>query len=284
MLTNSGSGQSRWAGVVLCLLIPGAGQFASGRFRRGLAWFAGLSLGPGLAMWWLAQPGFSSLVPGLAGVLACVALWLVMLWDARRPMPRLGARSWVGWVLLALALLLVRVPTFQAGAMIRRLHSASMGPTLRGDLGPLGRPSVAGDRVLVDRTAYWFSAPWRGDVVVFESTRDTLAGLPEGLYVLRIAGLPGERVALRDGHLTINGKPVNSPAWFSRANYGSSPGPVLLNNPLASFVVPPGHYYLLGDNAAMAYDSRFWGPIPARCLTGRVTRILWPPERIGLVK
>ena len=79
--------------------------------------------------------------------------------------------------------------------------------------------------------------------------------------------MPGERVAIQEGRLTVNGRPVSEPD--------------ALNNPFASYAIPEDHYFLLGDNSTNAIDSRYLGPIPRKNITGRVTRIVWPAARAG---
>ena len=71
------------------------------------------------------------------------------------------------------------------------IPSDSMVPTL-----------VRGDRVLVNRLTYRFGEPQRGDVVVFESPLST------DDYIKRVVALPGDRIALVNGQIILNGEPV----------------------------------------------------------------------------
>ncbi|MDX6562563.1 MAG: signal peptidase [Gaiellales bacterium] len=159
-------------------------------------------------------------------------------------------------VLLAAGVLLLLV-----GAVILRAYVAepfaipteSMAPTLR-----------PGDHVLVEKLSYRFGSPRRGDLVVFAA--------PDGgaLSVKRIVGLAGDRVAIEDGVLAVNGKLRREPY----VDHGSMDsvyfGPV---------VVPRGDVFVMGDNRADSHDSRDYGAVPRRSLVGRVLVTLWPVVR-----
>jgi signal peptidase I len=52
-------------------------------------------------------------------------------------------------------------------------------------------------------------------------------------------------------------------------------------NFLQTIVVPPGDYFMMGDNRATSDDSRYWGPVPDRWIIGVAFVTYWPPDRIG---
>ena len=93
--------------------------------------------------------------------------------------------------------------------------------------------------------------PRRGDVVVFEHPKK-----PGLMVVKRIMGLPGERVSLRDTVLYIDGTPLRGDPGVYR---GPRNAAMEIPEP---FEIPPGHYYLLGDNRCNSADSRIFGPVP----------------------
>jgi signal peptidase I len=130
------------------------------------------------------------------------------------------------------------------------IASESMEPTLR-----------PGDHVLVEKLSYRFGSPRRGDLVVFRTPdRSSLA-------VKRIVGLAGDRVAIEDGVLAINGHLQREP-YVDQSRVDSVYfGPV---------VVPPGDVFVMGDNRADSHDSRDYGAVPQRSLIGRVLTRLWP--------
>ncbi len=133
------------------------------------------------------------------------------------------------------------------------IPSESMEPTLR-----------PGDHVLVEKLSYRFDSPRRGDLVVFKT--------PGGgtLSVKRIVGLAGDRVAIEDGVLTIDGQPQDEPYVDLRRMDSVYFGPI---------VVPRGEVFVLGDNRSDSTDSRDYGAVPRPSLIGRVLATLWPLRR-----
>ena len=85
------------------------------------------------------------------------------------------------------------------------------------------------------------------------------------IFVERVVGLPGDRIAISGGHVVRNGVRVKEP-------YIESCGGVPECELPKAIVVPPGDYFLLGDNRGAANDSRFWGPLPGTWIIGTVRR------------
>lgn len=172
-----------------------------------------------------------------------------------------------------------------------KIPSGSMIPTL-----------LVGDYLFVSKFAYGYRVPFtqtrlfmgdgpqRGDVAVFEYPRD-----PSKDYIKRIVGLPGDRIVYRGKRLYINNVPVT---YQPQGEYryqnvrGSMEETVLFSEQLgevshpilvqSSFmdgytdqVVPPGHYFVMGDNRDNSNDSRAWGFVPAHRLVGKALRMFW---------
>lgn len=136
-----------------------------------------------------------------------------------------------------------------------RVDGASMEPTLE-----------TGEFVIVNKLAYLYGKPQIGDVIVFHFPRD-----PEQEYIKRIIGLPGDRVAVRDGQVIVNGQQLEE-------NYIAAT-PVYE----ASWDVPSDSLFVLGDNRNNSSDSHSWGPVPLENVVGKAVFVYWPPTEWGLV-
>ena len=194
-----------------------------------------------------------------------------------------GARVTLDWILTIAGAILIVLAIKHWIVNPYRIPSSSMEPYLncaKPGQGCLGQSS---DRVLACRICLDFSNPSRGDVVVFNTPKEAEVDCGEGgTFVKRIIGLPGETVKESDkGFIYIRGP--NSKKW------------VKLNEPYISaqareldttyrhehWYVPPGHYFMMGDNRSESCDSRQWGSVPRHDLIGTVFFVYWPPDRIG---
>ena len=172
-----------------------------------------------------------------------------------------------------------------------KIPSGSMIPTL-----------LVGDFILVNKFAYGLKLPvlntrfisvgepHRGDVVVFRYPVD-----PGINFIKRMVGLPGDTITYRFKQLYVNGEPVKSVdqgPYTSRDVKCTTPRPdarrlkedlggvkhdILLHDETAGrdgqWVVPPGHYFVMGDNRDRSNDSREWGFVPEANLMGRAVGI-----------
>ena len=161
------------------------------------------------------------------------------------------------------------------------IPSQSMEPTL-----------LPGQRVLVNRLAYDFGgSPQRGDIVVFHPSASLVckANVPvnepcpqststpsKQYFVKRVMGLPGDHLDIQDGHPVINGKEIRKEPYITPCANSTSCD---MQHPIT---VPPGEYYMLGDNRGDSDDSRYWGPVPKAWIIGEVFATYWPPDRIGI--
>jgi signal peptidase I len=177
-----------------------------------------------------------------------------------------------------------------------RIPSGSMEPTLS-----------IGQRVLVNRIGTHFSDPHVGEIVVFHppagagsKERSPVCGpvahvirfgaaacaqpVPrsEGQnFIKRIVAGPGDEIYIRQGH--VFRKPAGKSAFV--AEQDSYTRPCGAGNPECSFPtpirIPPGHWFMMGDNRGESDDSRFWGPVPTGWIVGGAFFTYWPPDRIG---
>ena len=170
-----------------------------------------------------------------------------------------------------------------------RIPSGSMLPTLQ-----------IGQRVLVNRIGTHFGDPTVGDILVFHPpvSADAASGPqcakepPAGAacatagtsrasvnFIKRVVGVPGDRIAIRNGHVVRNGKLQKESFTSHTCDTGSGNA---CNLPTA-ITVPPGHYFMMGDNRGESDDSRFWGPIPKSWVIGGAFATYWPPRRVGIL-
>jgi signal peptidase I len=170
-----------------------------------------------------------------------------------------------------------------------QIPSQSMEPTLD-----------VGQRVLVNRFLYHLTDPSIGDIVVFHppagADNSTECGvtvkgrepIETGMpcpkptpsessqnFIKRIVAGPGDTLSVKDGHPVVNGVEKTDEPYIRPCGGGSS-----CNLP-KTITVPPGDYFMMGDNRGESDDSRFWGPVPRSWIIGKAFATYWPPDRIG---
>jgi len=182
-----------------------------------------------------------------------------------------------------------------------RIPSGSMMPTL-----------LTGDFILVNKFAYGLrlpvldtkvipvGEPQRGDVVVFRYPKD-----PSVDYIKRVVGLPGDRIGYFNKQIYVNGVPVRQDGWQTYIGEGASSAMTgakirteylgkavhkILIEPTrpgieGEYVVPEGHYFMMGDNRDNSNDGRYWGFVPEENLVGKAFFIWmsWDGEAGGLM-
>lgn len=129
--------------------------------------------------------------------------------------------------------------------------------------------------LIVDELSYYLRAPERGEVVVFRYPRD-----PSQFFIKRIMGLPGEEVDIKDGHVTITN--AQHPSGFAVDEPYLNP-PNRPTYPNIQRKLGVDEYFVLGDNRDFSSDSRIWGILPKKNLTGRTLLRVWPLARFGTV-
>ena len=109
--------------------------------------------------------------------------------------------------------------------------------------------------------------PKRGDMIVFRLPRDRRI-----FYVKRVVGLPGDHVEVRDGQVLVNGQVLEEPYLNVKLR---------LDQPEhEEELIPPGKYYVLGDNRRDSHDSRRFHAIDGSSIKGKVVLRWWPLEKL----
>ncbi len=131
-----------------------------------------------------------------------------------------------------------------------------------------------GEYILTNKISYRLTNPHRGDVVIFKSPRNK-----EIDFIKRVIGLPGERVRLSNNTIYINGQKLNE--TYLAPDVYIFGGSFLAEN--QEIVVPPGKYFVMGDNRPHSADSREFGPIAKEDFIGKALLRYWPVSKTGLV-
>ncbi|MBF0424086.1 MAG: signal peptidase I [Magnetococcales bacterium] len=173
-----------------------------------------------------------------------------------------------------------------------KIPSGSMIPTLQvGDYLFVSKLAYGHRIPFTNKRLFMGDGPQRGDIVVFEYPRD-----PNKDYIKRVIGLPGDRIIYQDKRLYVNNEPikydnigeytyrnerdVEVTSLHFQEQLPDHPHSVLIrpfsfSDQITDEVVPPGHYFVMGDNRDNSNDSRYWGFVPAYRLVGRALAIFW---------
>ncbi len=142
------------------------------------------------------------------------------------------------------------------------VDGASMDPTFK-----------TGEYLIVDELSYHFKDPARGSILIFKYPKD-----PSKYFIKRVIGLPGEKVVIKDGNVTITDSagtdiPLTEPyVKFEKKDN-------------LTYILDKDEYFVMGDNRLGSADSRIWGPVPEDNIVGRpIIRFLPPTLFPGNIK
>src|SRR3989338_1331732 len=128
------------------------------------------------------------------------------------------------------------------------------------------------DYLVIDELSYYFREPARGEVVVFRFPDD-----PSEFFIKRVIGLPGETVIIENGEVFISSGEASKPRRLEERYLADE----LETSGRITQVLEPDEYFVLGDNRAYSKDSRSWGILPQKNITGRVLIRVWPARTAG---
>jgi signal peptidase I len=127
-----------------------------------------------------------------------------------------------------------------------------------------------GERVLVDKLAYKFSTPQRGDVIIFHPPIPSASP-----FIKRVIGLPGERVEIENCTVTVV-KPDGSMIILDEPYIRESP-----NYDYTSAIIPPNEYFVMGDNRNDSEDSHYGWFVSRDEIIGTAWLCIWPLHKWG---
>lgn len=176
-----------------------------------------------------------------------------------QPRQKSFVRDTLEIVFLALVLYVV----IQYAVQTVHVLGSSMYPTLHDN-----------DLLVASKISYKLHNPQRGDIIVFkppdEASRD---------FIKRIIALPGEHLRIVNSVIYINGQVLHESYLPEKWTYNN-------NWPATgeAMVIPPGEYFVMGDNRNHSSDSRTFGPIALEAILGKAEVRIWPLNQTGLLQ
>ena len=174
-----------------------------------------------------------------------------------RPRRRLVLEWFVILVAAVAVSLLLRTYVFQTFY----IPSGSMNPTF-----------WKGDRIIVNKLSVELGHINIGDIIVFKAppgVKEHCADADADL-VKRVIGIPGDHLTSKGNTIYVNGRRLNE-RWSHWEP---------LSGAIGNVTVPPGRYFVMGDNHANSCDSRMWGTVPRSDIIGKVFLVIWSPSHI----
>lgn len=252
-----------WLAVFLSGFIPGLGHIYLKQWLSGILFFVvfiAVSIATGLQ-----NPIIVLLASLLESILILFAFYHVYIsapvrreQSLRIVMLFIAGFFSISVVLSAILAFIIR----QFVAETRYIPSSTMQPTLQ-----------VNDRLIINKLAYRFHAPERGDIIVFSPTQTLKEQNFHEAFIKRVIGLPRDTVEVKNGRVYVNHEPLLENYIAEKPLYDY--GPV---------TVPQEQYLVLGDNRNNSYDSHYWGFVPRENIIGKATQRFYPFERAGSLR
>ncbi|MFB4162642.1 signal peptidase I [Alteribacillus sp. JSM 102045] len=177
--------------------------------------------------------------------------------------------SWKEWIRLLFFTVTVAIiaRTFLIAPII--VDGESMVPTLADN-----------DRMIINKSSYWFSDPERFDVVVFHASE-------EKDYIKRVIGVPGDTLYYDNDSLYVNDQKIAEPhlQTLKEANNGEPiTADFSLRDAAGVKTIPEGHVFVLGDNRKHSFDSRSIGLVSMEDIVGEAELTFWPFSHLNWLR
>ena len=170
-----------------------------------------------------------------------------------------------------------KIPSYMAGLerQLKRGHYYHKGDII------LSCEKIAGDHILVNKMAYNFRRPKRGDIVVFDTRHINHPHVrSDTFYIKRLIGLPGEKIQIQNKEIVADGKIVREPPIFEKIAtdpaYAGHTNEGRLASPDDYIQLSGTEYLMMGDNTRNSLDGRFFGGVREEDLQGPAVLVYWP--------
>jgi len=266
--------------ALLSSVTPGLGQVYNGQMIKGIIFFCATNL----LIVLLSFTGLQFSFYGLAAIIMLTLLfWLFIVleaWFAAAKIKEIRLKSYNKWyIYLLIVLLTFGIDFISTDFLVKdvlrirgyRIQSGSMQPTLR-----------EGDCVMVNIKHYGSKKLQRGDLVVYKFPED-----PTKEFLGRVIGLEGEKLEIRNKWVYVNNSPLQEDykthedsRIFAEKDFPDSDS---IRDNYGPVIVPWGSCFVLGDNRDKSYDSRYWGFLPLKSITGKASYLYLSADiaRIG---
>lgn len=271
---------------LLSFVLPGLGHVYNGRLGEGILFFFGAWL---VAV--LIVLGLSGLISGLWS-LVCILFAIPIVCQiliathaaieaARlKVVPLKWYNSWYFYISAILIVSLLENAALDAAAPFARRHLAGVAGvrSFRIASSPMKPTLEEGDHVTAKSEKYEDRLPRRGDIIFFPYPEER-----SKRFVMRVIGLPGERIEIKDKIVFINNQRLVD-LWGIYENNVILPRDIGPRDNFGPVQIPEGAVFVLGDNRDFSHDSRFWGNVQIKEIEGKAMFIYWSNDwdRIGI--
>jgi len=266
--------------ALLSSVTPGLGQVYNGQMIKGIIFF----LATFLLIILLSFTGLQFHFYGLMTIIMITLLfWLFIVleaWFAAAKIKEIRLKSYNKWyIYLLIVLLTFGIDFISTDFLVKdilgirgyRIQSGSMQPTLR-----------QGDYVMVNIKHHGSKKLQRRDLVVYKFPED-----PTKEFLGRVIGLEGEKLEIRNKWVYVNNSPLQEDykthedsRIFAEKDFPDSNS---IRDNYGPVIVPWDSCFVMGDNRDRSYDSRYWGFLPLKNITGKASYLYLSTDiaRIG---